>query len=154
MSKGNLKDQGGKGTNFPFQLAVLQLLDQILIASGGAGPTGGATEATQLLVKAAVDAININTSDVATETTLTVLKNYFTPVTRIPSLLRTTGAGTVAAGARSVSVFNAGLGLSVWLGAQIKPGEQFSYSAGGEGDLLAEFAYDGAGNELVIITVV
>ena len=37
MSKGNLKDQGGKGTNFPFQLAVLQLLGDILTASGGGG---------------------------------------------------------------------------------------------------------------------
>lgn len=40
MSIGNLKTQGGKGTNFPFQLAVLQLLKQIAIAiGGGGGPT-------------------------------------------------------------------------------------------------------------------
>jgi hypothetical protein len=40
MSIGNLKTQGNKGTNFPFQLAVLQLLKQISAAiGGGGGPT-------------------------------------------------------------------------------------------------------------------
>lgn len=44
MSVGNLKNNGNKGNNFPFQLAVLQLLDQILAASGGGG--GGCCPAT------------------------------------------------------------------------------------------------------------
>jgi hypothetical protein len=35
MSIGNLKDQGNKGTNFPYQLKTLQLLQSILNASGG-----------------------------------------------------------------------------------------------------------------------
>lgn len=34
MSVGNLKTNGNKGNNFPFQLAVLQLLDQINAAIG------------------------------------------------------------------------------------------------------------------------
>lgn len=37
MSVGNLKNSGNKGNNFPFQLAVLKLLDAILAASGGGG---------------------------------------------------------------------------------------------------------------------
>lgn len=37
MSVGNLKDQGNKGNNFPYQLAVLKLLDAILAATGGGG---------------------------------------------------------------------------------------------------------------------
>jgi hypothetical protein len=38
MSIGNLKDQGGKGTNYPWQLKMLLGLDKILTAlSGGPG---------------------------------------------------------------------------------------------------------------------
>lgn len=36
MSVGNLKDEGNKGNNFPFQLAVLQLLDKIVNATTAA----------------------------------------------------------------------------------------------------------------------
>lgn len=35
MSIGNLKDQGNKGNNLPYQLSVLKLLGDILVASGG-----------------------------------------------------------------------------------------------------------------------
>lgn len=45
MSIGNLRDQGNKGNNFPYQLRSLQLLGDI---SGFVG--GGATEATLLQV--------------------------------------------------------------------------------------------------------
>lgn len=38
MSIGNLKDQGGKGTNFPYQLASVKLLDAILQAILASGP--------------------------------------------------------------------------------------------------------------------
>lgn len=37
MSIGNLKNSGNKGNNFPFQLAVLKLLDQIAGGGGGGG---------------------------------------------------------------------------------------------------------------------
>jgi hypothetical protein len=37
MSIGNLKDNGNKGNNFPYQLAVLKLLDQIAINIGSGG---------------------------------------------------------------------------------------------------------------------
>lgn len=74
---------------------------------------------------------------------------------RTPSLLRAVAAGTVAAGARSVSVFNAGTTNGVWLGATIKPGEQFNYDAGGQGDTLGAFAYTASATaELVIATIV
>ena len=52
MSIGNLKDNGNKGNNFPYQLGTLQLLDLIL---GGVTPPGGlATETTLLSVLAAL----------------------------------------------------------------------------------------------------
>lgn len=53
MSIGNLKDQGNKGNNFPYQRAVLELLGQISSSSGGCCPTA-ATEATLQQVLAAV----------------------------------------------------------------------------------------------------
>jgi hypothetical protein len=37
MSIGNLNTQGDKKNNFPYQLAVLKLLDAILAATGGGG---------------------------------------------------------------------------------------------------------------------
>ncbi len=39
MSIGNLKDQGNKGNNFPYQLRNLQLLGEILTALSSGGPT-------------------------------------------------------------------------------------------------------------------
>jgi hypothetical protein len=55
MSVGNLKDNGNKGNNFPYQLSVLELLGQIVDNGGGGGGGGGccptaATEATLLSV--------------------------------------------------------------------------------------------------------
>lgn len=74
--------------------------------------------------------------------------------TRTPSLTRVTTPGTVAAGAFSVSVYNAGTTDGVWLGATIKPGEQFTYAAPGN-DTLGAFAYTASATaELVITTIV
>ncbi len=48
MSIGNTKDKGNNyGNNYPYQLAVLKLLDQIATSGGGGG---GATETTLLSV--------------------------------------------------------------------------------------------------------
>jgi len=52
MSIGNLKDNGNKGNNFPYQLSNLQLLQAIV--SGVTPPGGLATEATLLQVLAAL----------------------------------------------------------------------------------------------------
>jgi hypothetical protein len=51
MSIGNLKDQGNKGSNYAYQLAVLQLLDQIANAGGGGGscPCPSSAQETTLL---------------------------------------------------------------------------------------------------------
>ena len=53
MSIGNLKDQGNKGNNFPYQLRNLQLLGDIA-ASVAPGSGGLATEATLLQVLTAL----------------------------------------------------------------------------------------------------
>jgi len=76
--------------------------------------------------------------------------------TRTPALIRATGAGSIAAGARSISVFNAGNAAGSILGvaSNILPGEVFEFSAGGENDVLSVFAYDGTGTTLVITSIV
>ena len=55
MSIGNLKDNGNKGNNFPFQLGALQMLKIINDSITGGGGGGGLfTEATGLQVLAAL----------------------------------------------------------------------------------------------------
>ena len=49
MSVGNLKDNGNKGNNFPYQINVLKLLGLI-----GGSTSASATEATLLQVLAAI----------------------------------------------------------------------------------------------------
>jgi hypothetical protein len=79
-----------------------------------------------------------------------------TATTRTPALIRATGSGTISAGARSISVFNAGAAAGSILGvaSNILPGEVFEFSAGGENDTLSAFAYDGTGTTLVITSIV
>lgn len=113
MSVGNLKDQGNKGNNMPYQLSSLRLLDSIL----------------QAILVAPLPPSS----------------------TRTPSLTRVTTAGTVAAGAFSVSVYNAGTTDGVWLGATIKSGEQFTYTAPGN-DTLGAFAYTASATAELVIT--
>jgi hypothetical protein len=76
--------------------------------------------------------------------------------TRTPSLIRATGAGSISAGARSISVFNSGSAAGSILGVagNVLPGEVFEFSAGGENDTLSAFAYDGTGTTLVITSIV
>jgi len=225
MSVGNLKDQGNKGNNFPYQLNTLKTLG--LIARSTAA---GATEATLLQVLASIQAgqeyeqnlvtdlggvgcpancptylqiriwdtvnhvflppvyydaagavvvpvgpialvnpqyvleniltqvtainadLDVALSTRASEATLSSLNNKFTPVVRTPGMIRSSGVGAVAAGTRSVSVYNAGLIDAAWLGAALKPGEQLSFEAGAQGDTLGAFAYDGTGTDLLITT--
>ena len=58
MSTGNLRTEGGKGTNFPYQLAVLRLLEGI--ANGSLIVTGTFTaQSTQRAVVRTLDASGV-----------------------------------------------------------------------------------------------
>lgn len=233
MSIGNLKDQGNKGNNFPYQLKTLQLLGAIsnsisaipgvdhesrtstyqAIANGvgyfigniiirydiidlGTGlidttlwfndtlqtqliPAPLPGDLTPISAPSGVTVLNgtggaaVNIQDggnsitvdatslplptgAATETTLSALNTQFTAITRIPSITRATSLATISAGARSISVYNAGSATGSVLGGtnNILPGEIFNFDAGGENDTLAAFAYDATGTTLVITTIV
>ena len=74
---------------------------------------------------------------------------------RTPTLLRTSLASSVAAGARSVSFFNSGSTDTPTIdGIVLKQGETVSFNAGGEDDTLAAIDYSGAGGELLIAIIV
>lgn len=102
-------------------------------------------EATQVLVLAELVAINANTAS---------LVGFFTPVVRTPTYIQATAAGAVAAGARSVSVYNSGTTAGVWLGTAIAPGVQMSFSVSNQGDTLGAFAYTASATATLEITTI
>jgi len=194
MSIGNLRDQGNKGNNFPYQLKNLQVLAQILTAGGvsnalltqilSALQAGQEYEAALVVDSANVTWLEVrvwntvthafdppvyyapgsNTTGTPTgaityinpNTYLATIVSSLTAVTRTPSVLRTSAAGTIAAGARSISVYNAGSAAGSILGGSnnILAGEVFNFDAGAQGDTLSAFAYDGTGTTLVITKIV
>jgi hypothetical protein len=62
-------------------------------------------------------------------------------VQRTPGYLNTTTAGSIAAGAKSVAIYNAGTKNGTVLGANIVPGETLSWDATGNDTIIA-IAYD------------
>jgi len=222
MSIGNLKTDGGKGTNWPWQYKMLLGLDKIaaaIVTDGkdyesdlisikcGANPAiirlevrifdtttgaftdielyppgsliedttdystctktyldaGDATEATLQ----AIEAIN---TDIEAKTTLVVantdeikgfnetIKDNTTAVTGItPALLRPTTSGSVAAGARSVSIANVGAESGTVLGIELAAGETVNFDAGSLNNTLAAVTYDpttpGTGTTFLIATL-
>jgi hypothetical protein len=76
------------------------------------------------------------------------------PTARTAGMTRSSGIGSVSAGARSASFYNAGDVNATVAGALLLAGEQVSFSAGGQGDTLGAIAYDATGTDLLITTVV
>ena len=149
MSIGNLKTQGGKGTNFPFQWNVLQGLQCVCDGLKQLNVDTTAIEATLLDIEVLI-------GNLATEATLQVVETNTTGVARTPGIIRPTGDGnvnTVAATFYSVSVANVGTVNGNVLGANIKPGEVLNFSADALNNYFTSFAYDATGTEFVIIFV-
>lgn len=113
----------------------------------------------------------LNTVDFATQTTLAALLTELQlkadlsetqPVSlataqKTASLTRISGIAnsSVAAGARSVSFFNAGSTDATVAGGTLKPGESVDFSAGGQNDTLAAIPYVTiATGDLVITSVI
>ena len=240
MSIGNLKTDGGKGTNWPWQYKMLLGLDKIAaaIVTGGkdyesdlvsitcAGPVppsgtvlrlevrvfdtttgaftsvsyyepgsivadpadysgctityleaGDATEATlqailtkNTEIEVTADAILAMNTDIEAKTTLVVantdqIKNDIEDIkdnvinvkTVTPALLNTIVSGTVAAGARSVSIANVGTEIGLVLGTNLGAGETVTFDAGSLNNTLTAVAYDpttpGTGTRFLIATL-
>jgi hypothetical protein len=101
-------------------------------------------------------ALNLEATQQLVLTQLTNLNTKFTVATRtVTGPTRVTGAGTVAAGARKISFFNAG-GAAVDVNGgtnNVEALESFTIDPGGEGDLLPAIAYDATGSTLVILVI-
>lgn len=76
------------------------------------------------------------------------------PVVRTPTLVRVTTAGSVAAGARGVTIANVGGAPGTVLGTSVTAGQVISFDAGSTADTLAVIAYDATGTEFLISKVV
>jgi hypothetical protein len=149
MSIGNLKTEGNKGNNFPFQLKVLQGLQCTCDELKAIGIDTAAIEVTLLDIETAI-------GNLATETTLQAIETNTTGVARTPNFLRPSGsAGTVTAGVFSMSFASVGTGNATVGGMTLKPGETINFDAGALNNTLGAVAYDttAIGSELIIITL-
>ena len=150
MSVGNLKSDGNKGNNFPFQLKVLQGLQCTCDELKAIGIDTAAIEA--ILTSIAADIANL-----ATEATLQVIETNTTGVSRTPTFARPAGSnGSTTAGVYSVSFASVGTGNAIVGGIILKPGETLNFDAGALNNTLTAIAYDtttNAGAELIIITL-
>jgi len=118
MSIGNLKTDGNKGNNFPWQLKMLQGIDALL------------------------SAFTSSTS------------SFLAPKTKTTTISRPTGAGTIAAGAKSVSIANVGANNGTVKTVTLKPNETINFDAGALNNTLDAIAYVSSSTEFLIITIV
>lgn len=137
MSIGNLKTEGNKGNNFPFQLKVLQGLQCACDQLKAIGADTTAIEATLLDIEATLQNVEVNT----------------TGVERTPGIIRPNGNGDLnlfAPTFYSVSVANVGAANGTVLGVTIQPGEVLNFSADALNNFFTSFAYDATGTEFII----
>lgn len=202
MSAGNVKDKGSNyGSNYSYQLSVLQLLDSISTSTGTPCCPTAATELTLQSVLSAIQGGSLffnnlvidqggpgcpaacpTYSEVRVWNGVSFTTTYYdangavvvpvgplvyvnpqyvlndillqvTAASRTPTMTRTTGAGTVTAGKRSVSFRNAGTITATVLGASLLPGETVNFDAGALKDTLGAFAYNANGTDLLITTI-
>jgi hypothetical protein len=142
LGNGNPKE-GDKGSNFNYELKVLQGLQSIInnvlagidvtvVNPGGAG------------------AVNIQDGG----NSITV--DGGTGVQRTPTFLRPANtSGTIAAGRYSMSFANVGTINATVGGVTLKPGETMNFDAGAINNTLGSVSYNatGAGGELLIISI-
>ena len=241
MSIGNLKTDGGKGTNWPWQYKMLKGLQGIIdvinstaneseyeaklvnitctgvpfngtelylevrvwdTVTGGFTDisyylpgddteypaldfatctiayleAGDATEATlqailtkNTEIETTADAILAMNTDIEAKTTLVVantddikgfnetIRDNTNAVVVTPALIDTIASGTVAAGARSVSIANVGTEIGTVLGTNIAVGATVTFDAGSLNNTLSAVAYDpttpGTGTRFLIATL-
>jgi hypothetical protein len=141
MSIGNLKTDGNKGNNFPYQLKVLQGLQCVCDQLKELNVDTAAIEATLLDIEVILQTVETNT----------------TGVQRTPGFKRTSGANfTIPAGAFSMSFASVGTGNAIVGTIILKPGETINFDAGALNNTLGPVAYNtttNPGAELIVITL-
>lgn len=122
MSIGNLKDEGNKGSNFPFQLKVLQGLQAVVDGN---------------CCREIVDL-------------LTLIELNLRPTERRPGVISTSTTGSTVAGWYSFSIANVGSAAGTVGGASIPAGTTLNFDAGVLNNTLATLAYDATGTTFII----
>ena len=122
MSIGNLKDEGNKGNNFPFQLKVLQGLQTIVDAN---------------CCREIVDL-------------LTLIEGDLRSVERRPGVISTSTTGSTTQGWYSFSIANVGSAAGIVGGQSIPAGTTLNFDAGVLNNTLASLAYDATGTTFII----
>lgn len=124
-------------------------------------PAGSATAANQALVLTALESILTSTQATVNELVSKADGTATDPVmirpvisTFTPALIRTTTAGTVAAGAFEISIANIGEEDGTVLGTVIPPDSIVTFRAPFLGSTLGAVAYNGTGTVLLISTIV
>lgn len=122
MSIGNLKDEGNKGNNFPFQLKVLQGLQAILDSN---------CCENILFVLNSIDA-------------------KLVPEKRTPGVISTSTTGSTTAGWYSFSIANIGSSAGDVEGQSIPAGTVLNFDAGALNNTLESISYDATGTTFII----
>lgn len=122
MSVGNLRDQGNKGNNFPYQLAVLKLLDAINTSVSAIPGTDYETRTTTYQAIAAGAGYSIgdiivryDIIDVATSTIISTI--WFNQTTQAVIAAPAPAALTPYLPPGNVTVNNTSFGITNWLGS-------------------------------------
>jgi len=124
MSIGNLKTEGNKGNNFPFQLKVLQGL-QTLIDDGN---------------QCCKDTVGV----------LNQIYTMLEGVERTPGVLSTTTSGITPVGAYSVSIANVGSSDATVNGQTIPAGTTLNFDGGFANNTVAPLVYNANSSTLII----
>jgi len=145
MSLGNgNKKEGDKGSNFNYELKVLQGLQSII---------NNVLAGIDVTVVNAAGASAVNIQDGGNSITV----DGGTGVQRTPTFLRPAGlSGTIPAGRYSMSFANVGTINATVGGVTLKPGETMNFDAGAINNTLGSVSYNatGAGGELLIISII
>lgn len=111
---------------------------------------GGGSSMTRMFFDSA---LTLWARAVASYVTVVVTSSAGAGVARVSSLARAAIAGTVAAGARSVTIKNSGAINVTVAGATLKPGEEAAFRTSGA-DTLAAIEYDALAGDILIVKVV
>jgi hypothetical protein len=122
MSIGNLKDEGNKGNNFPFQLKVLQGLQAVI--------DNNCCEPILSL--------------------LTDIDGKLRSQQRTPGVISTATSGTTVVGWYSFSIANVGTSAGTVDGQSIPAGTTLNFDGGVLNNTLAQLAYDATGTTFII----
>jgi hypothetical protein len=144
MSIGNLKTDGNKGNNFPYQFRVLQGLQNIFdqLIAINADTTG---------IEAILTSIAADVADLATETTLLSVDTRLTSEVRTPGIRTFVNvADAIISGYYSFSIANVGSASGFVEGQVLPAGVTINFDGGALNNTLEGMSFDATGTTFVV----